>query len=312
MDNILKKLLCAGFAKLKTKYPNANNIRNDIFAFLFPNVKRNIETRVVIPLISTPMSAVEKNGNIGDVHLECQLRYFQAQTPCDVRSLITKAHIQYPYLKTFADSNDDKFKLKATDKGFAGKCIEFLLFGRLPNNSCQPDLETLGDLKVTHVKSYKTTGYNAKERLTITNCGNTNDYSTFQHFLDAVSLEKNYLYKKLQKGVIVVLRHNGGKWTSQEQFMMTEVVTIFQYDIETIPEHMRTTIANDYMKIQQCVKARAVTQSGQTFLHIHPHGSKGSKTRALGFTNKFLTSLIAYYTNKPIVMKGRSLFIHND
>lgn len=241
--------------------------------------------------------------------MEEQLRFLQAQTPCNVGSLIAKAHEQYPDLKSFCDANAEKFKLKPTDKGFAGKRIEFVLFGRLPNNVSEADLGDLGDLKVTHVKPYKTLGYNAKERLTITNCGSTNDYSTLQHLLDADCLAKNRLYKKLQKGVVVVLRHRGEKWTTMEQFLTTEIVTIFQYDVETLPEEMRKTLADDYAKIQECIRAQAVTQSGQTFLHIHPHGSKGSKTRALGFTNKFLTTLIAHYTNQPLVTKGNSCFI---
>lgn len=241
--------------------------------------------------------------------MEEQLRFLQAQTPCTFGSLKAKAHEQYPALKSFCEANAEKVKLKPTDKGLAGKLTEFWLFGRLPNNDSEADLGDLGDLKVTHVKSYRALGYNAMNRLTITNCGSTHDYSTLQHLVDADCLAKNRLYKKLQKGVIVVLQHHGERWTTLEQCLKTEVVAIFQYDIETLPEDMRKTLAEDYAKIQERVRTQTVSQKGQVFLHIHPHASKGAKTRALGFTNKFLTTLIAHYTNQPLVTKGNSCFI---
>ncbi len=238
------------------------------------------------------------------------IRYAQSQTPCNVGSLIAKTHMCFPHLKQFCDEH--ACTSKTTDKGFAGKLIEYSLFGRMPNNDSKPDLgDELGDLKVTHAKNYRNLGYNAKERLTITNCGSTNDYSTLQHLVDAERLENNKLYKKLRKGVVVVLQHHGEKWTCMEQFLNTEVVSIFRYDIETLPEEMKHVIQEDYAKIQDCIRKQLVSQSGQRYLHIHPHGSKGSKTRALGFTNKFLTTLISHYTNRPLVTSGNSLYISN-
>lgn len=239
------------------------------------------------------------------------IQYAQSQTPCSVGTLIAKTHEQFPILKKFCEEHP--CTAKTTDKGFAGKHIEHSLFGRMPNNDSEPDLgDELGDLKVTHAKQFRNLGFNAKERLTITNCGSTNDYSTLQHLVDADCLENNRLYRKLRKGVLVVLQHHGEKWTTMEQFLNTEVVAIFQYDIETLPEEMKSVIRDDYTKIQECVRSQTVSQSGQTYLHIHPHGSKGSKTRALGFTNKFVTRLISHYTNRPLVIKGNSWYISSE
>ena len=244
--------------------------------------------------------------------MEAVLQYLRTQTPCNIGRLIALAHEQFPVVKQYYTDNLTKFTLKPTDKGFAGKRIEFALFGRLPNNDSNADLGDLGDLKVTHVKKFRTLGYNAKERLTITNCGNTNDYSTLQHLVDADSIATNRLYKKLQKGVVVVLQHHGDKWTTMEQFLATNVIAIFQYNIETLPEEIQHVIHEDYAKIQECVRSQKVSQTGQTYLHIHPHGSKGSKTRALGFTNKFLTTLIAHYTERRLVTSGKSLYISSE
>lgn len=240
------------------------------------------------------------------------IEYLRSISPCPVRVMIEKTHERFPGLKSYCETHEADFKLKPTDKGFAGKRIEFLLFGRLPNNSSEADLGELGDLKVTHVKRVQNVGYNAKERLTLTNCGSTNDYSTLQHLVQCESMSTNRLYKKLRKGVLVVLRHDGKKWTTMEQFLDTEVVAVFQYDIEALPETVREVLRTDYAKIQQCVVTNAVTQSGQVYLHIHPHGSKGSKTRALGFTNKFVTWMIAYYTGRELVQQGASWFIRNE
>ena len=56
------------------------------------------------------------------------------------------------------------------------------------------------DIKVTHVKKLKNDTINAKGRLTITNCGSTNDYNTFSNILNSETLEKCKYYRKCQKG----------------------------------------------------------------------------------------------------------------
>ena len=65
----------------------------------------------------------------------------------------------------------------------------------------------------------------------------------------------------------------------------------------------------DFIKIKTGVLEKNVSQSGQKYLHIHPHGCKDGLTRAFGFTNKFLTRLVSIYLNVPIIVKGRSEYI---
>ena len=38
----------------------------------------------------------------------------------------------------------------------------------------------------------------------------------------------------------------------------------------------------------------------QCFLHIHPHGNRNSGTRAFGFTNKFITTMVAYNMSQEL------------
>ena len=77
----------------------------------------------------------------------------------------------------------------------------------------------------------------------------------------------------------------------------------FPYDISELDETIRSQIAIDFSDIQQKTRDGAVSQKGQKYLHIHPHGSKNSTTRAFGFTNKFITELVGI-DRKPLTRKG--------
>lgn len=225
---------------------------------------------------------------------------FQARLPCTFQTLIDFAYERKPDLKTFCETN--AVSLRPRDKGNAGKLVEFHLFGRLPNNDSAPDLgPEHGDLKATHIKQSRL-GWSAKERLTLTNCGSTANYATLQH-LTGGELCDNRLYPKLRRGLLVVFEQ------AQVDSVYDETIAaIVPYDLETLPEDIRTGIRADYAAIQERVRTQTVSQSGQKFLHIHPHGSKGSSTRALGFTNKFLTYLIARGLGTELKTKGRSTY----
>lgn len=232
-------------------------------------------------------------------------RYIQAlQThlPCSLEELIQYAQVHCPELKAFCETKTKSFTKR--DKGSAGKIVEFYIFGRLPNNDSAPDL-LLGDVKSTHVKQMAK-GYNAKERLTLTNVGATSDYANLQHILD-FDLEQNPRWCKIQKGILVVLNQPEEVWSPEEKTLKEKVVALFHYDIMHDTSWMNV-IHSDYEKIRECVRAKAASQKGQTYLHIHPHGSKESTTRAFGFTNKFVTRLICHYTGRKMVECGRSLY----
>jgi hypothetical protein len=222
--------------------------------------------------------------------------------PCTLAQLIVKAHELSPDLKSFCSANE--LNTKGRDKGLIGKKVEFNIFGRLPNNDANPDT-ILGDIKATHIKSCNS-GFNAKERLTLTNCGSTNDYDSFQHIIDATTLEQSPRYKKIQTGILCVLEHD--KDITND--LHTIVRFLFRYDIDELPTEVRSVLDVDYQKIRTCVLNKAVSQSGQTYLHIHPHGAgHGSGTRAFGFTNKFVTTLISHYCKATLIQKGNSLYL---
>jgi len=87
---------------------------------------------------------------------------------------------------------------------------------------------------------------------------------------------------------------------------------VFAYDVSTLDEEVTAQLNADFRDIQQKIRAGEVSQRGQKFLHIHPHGSKNSTTRAFGFTNKFVTRLASINTGLPLTTKGRSLFIEKQ
>jgi len=222
------------------------------------------------------------------------IRQLNSVLPCSLENLIRKAYELSPEIAAFC-SDATTPKLGAKDKGKIGKLVEFHIFGRLPNNDSHADT-SFGDCKATHVKKCAD-GYNAKERLTLTNCGATSDYANLQHIIDAQTLDASRCYGKIQTGILTVLRED------------EMVVALFRYDITELSAEYKEVIADDYQKIRDCVAAKAASQKGQSYLHIHPHGSKGSSTRAFGFTNAFVTRLISHYTGKPLEVKGRSIFI---
>jgi hypothetical protein len=223
--------------------------------------------------------------------------------PLSLGKLITKAHELCPEIKAFCDSNIMSARM-AKDKGLTGKKVEFFVFGRLPNNESNADT-TFGDIKATHIKKFRKLGYNAKERLTLTNCGSTGDYATLQHILDSPTLRSSSRYCKIQTGILCVLEQPTTDVTDLDEI----VRYLFRYDITELPVELQNVLETDYQKIRKCVQDRAVSQAGQTYLHIHPHGAgHGSTTRAFGFTNKFVTALIGHYGKLPLVTRGRSLY----
>lgn len=226
-----------------------------------------------------------------------------------IKKVIKQAHELCPELKEFYDKNE--LKLSKGDKGNLGKYLEFALFGKFPNNKQETDLP-FGDIKTTILKNFKNIGKNTKERLTITNCGNTENYDTFDNLKDIDKISSYKYYNKIQKGILFVNEHTDETYSSLEDKLNTKMLKICIYNIEELPQEYQNQISKDFIDIQNKIKTQTVSQRGQKYLHIHPHGSKGMKTRALGFTNKFVTIIICYFCNLIIEKKGRSLYIKNE
>jgi len=216
-----------------------------------------------------------------------------------------------PELREFCNSNLTIFNgLGSRDKGSVGKMVEFFIFGQLPDTDPNPDLSWGADIKATHFKTNKQGHYNAKERLTLTNCGDRNDYSTFHPIISATDVNSYKDYPKIRRSVLFVFEHRKGIYNALQENMNKKLLCCFAYDLEELDEEISNQIDTDFEHIKETIRAGAITQKGQIFLHTAPHGSgHGSGTRAFAFKDKFVTKLVSIYTGKPITVKGRSWFI---
>ena len=216
-----------------------------------------------------------------------------------------------PELQDFCNSNYKIFNgLGSRDKGSVGKMVEFFIFGQLPDTDPNPDLSWGADIKATHFKTNKQGHYNAKERLTITNCGDRNDYSTFHPIISATDVSSYKDYPKIRRGVLFVFEHRKGKYNDLEENMNKKLLCCFVYDLKQLSKEVSNQIDDDFEHIKGTIRAGRITQAGQIYLHTAPHGAgHGSGTRAFAFTNKFVTKLVSIYSGKPITTKGRSWFI---
>lgn len=236
-----------------------------------------------------------------------------------VRNVIDFAHTQADGLPTYDEIKKKIGSYKGQDKGNLGKLMEFAIFAQVPNSDAAPDLPGLNmDIKVTKFKQLKNKNFNAKERLTITNVGNPTKDNFGKNILENTDLTKTQYYSKIRKGLLIVV-DNGSmtKYKTFDDVMNMRVMYFLNYDIEELPDEFSSQISKDYNSIRTCIESGNITQKGQKAIHIHPHGSKGSKTRAIGFTNKFVTTMLGYYmasdkkipVEKIIVKKGNSVSI---
>ena len=210
---------------------------------------------------------------------------------------------------------------KKKDKGFLGKFIEFVIFGQYPNSKSSTDFSER-DLKITHF--YKTKkGLIAKERITITNCGNLNNLETFDNISNSECIEDTRFINKIKKGLLFVfLKISITKYDTFDDILNQPLIYIVPYNIDT---SIGSTVNNDFLIIknqilhakqdQNYIQNHIITQKGQNMLHIHPHGCKGSNTRALGFKQKSITELVGKYmsqdlsVNNILKYKGRSTYL---
>ena len=235
---------------------------------------------------------------------------------CTLKTLIKTMQYVCPELEQFCKTNQDKFKVSSIrDKGLVGKIVEFYLFGNLPNNDSCPDME-YGDIKTTHFKNIGKDGsksFNAKERLTLTNFGDPSKQTNIDTIADKNSLQETKFYDKIKRGIILIFQHDAAiTYETIESYYNKKILGIVLYNLDEIfVQHteVAATFQEDFIKIKTCVVEKNVSQSGQKYLHIHPHGCKDGATRAFGFTNKFLTKLVSIKLNLPLISKGKSDYI---
>lgn len=239
----------------------------------------------------------------------------QTHGSCSLKTLIKTVHAICPELEDFCNKNTDKFKITSIkDKGLIGKVVEFKLFGNLPNCDSAPDM-SYGDIKTTHFKNIGNAGskaFNAKERLTLTNFGDPNKQVNIDTIADKNTMQETRYYEKIKRGIVLIFQHDTIEYNSIESYYNKKIIGIVFYNLDDVfAKHpdIADTFQEDFIKIKTCVLEKNVSQSGQKYLHIHPHGCKDGLTRAFGFTNKFLTKLVSIYLNVPLIVKGRSEYI---
>jgi hypothetical protein len=244
-----------------------------------------------------------------------------------LEEVFTEAEKKVIELKDIKNSN-----LKTTDKGKYGKLVELKLFGNYPNNDRHSDLKELGiEVKTTKFKTLKNRNkkgfvnfnqsnsevdksifinLNAKERLTLTNVGNftKKDDVYLPKITDSITkfntFNETKFFNKVKKILLICIDN------SPEPFFLG----MFIIDFDTFSNEIKEQIQLDFDDIKDKINSNSVSQKGQKYLHIHPHGCKNSCTRALGYTNRFLTSLAAEHIgepnndNKKLLKHGRSLY----
>ena len=176
------------------------------------------------------------------------------------RNLLDNANKLCSNLPSYTELCDEFKTYKGRDKGIAGKIFERGIFGQKPNSDSNTDFSER-DLKVTTFKRLRNGNMNAKERLTITNCGDTQNYDTFSDISNSEDVKSSKFYKKICKGLLVVLEHNkSNKYKSFEDVMNSNVIFIVCYDIEqTIPNEWFMEICNDYKIVKNLVLEKKVS-----------------------------------------------------
>lgn len=215
-----------------------------------------------------------------------------------------------------------KSSKNATDKGLTGKIIEYGLFGQKPNSDSSPDIVKLGyDIKSCVFKSLKNGGKNAKERQTLTNCGNTKNYDSFKNISINEKFSDCPYYKKSKRFILLVRNDDKIKLKTFDQLMNQTMLYIICFNIEKLASTICEIINNDYAMIRRYILEKKVSQKGQTYLHIHPHGAgHGSGNRALGYTSNFITLIVALNIaelhnqniDNILIKNGRSISIKSE
>ena len=200
-----------------------------------------------------------------------------------------------------------------TDKGLTGKIIEYGLFGQKPNSDSSPDIIKLGyDIKTCAFKTLKNGGKNAKERQTLTNCGNTTNYETFKNISSNEYFSDCDYYKKSKSFILIVRNDDKIKFKTLDELLDQTMLCIMCFNIENLSTEICEIINNDYTMIRRYIYEKKVSQKGQKYLHIHPHGAgHGSGNRALGYTANFITLIVALNISEIHKINIEDILIRN-
>ena len=303
--------------KTNLKYNYYKKLNIFLFIYLIP-------FRIIITQMSKPFifvdydlsfAQIKESDNYINILNNIIKEIIKTHGSCSLKTLITTVHTACPELEEFCENNEGKFNITSIkDKGLIGKIVEFKLFGNLPNSDSCPDMD-YGDIKTTHFKNLgkdNCKAFNAKERLTLTNFGDPSKQTNIDTIADKNTLQETKFYDKIKRGIILIFQHETIDYDTISSYYNKKIIGIVFYNLDDVfAKHtdVADTFQEDFIKIKTCILEKNVSQSGQKYLHIHPHGCKDGATRAFGFTNKFLTKLVSLYLNVPLISKGRSEYI---
>jgi len=207
------------------------------------------------------------------------------------------------------------------DKGLCGKILEFALFGNMPNSDSDPDLGDNGDIKTNKwEKLKKSGGYRATERIKIGSAGNTDNWSSFDHILNSSNITQLKKWGKMSCGIIPLIERGKNSCTTLECILNLRILYVAKYDLGK--SIYIDALNEDLENIKRKLRNRNASQKGQKYLHLHTQGAGKGKNagRALGYTPKFVTTLVAESIARDkkisiesvLIAKGMSLYINPD
>ena len=217
---------------------------------------------------------------------------------------------------------DDVFRVFGTnltrDKGLCGKILEYALFGNMPNSNPNPDLDDNGDIKTNKWgKLKKSGGYRSTERIKIGSAGNTDNWSSFDHILNSSNITELKKYGKMSCGVIPLIERVKNSCSTLEGALNLRILYVAKYDLGK--SSYIHALNEDLENIKEKLRNKEASQKGQKYLHLHTQGAGRGKnaSRALGYTPKFVTTLVAesiardkkISIDSVLIVNGRSLYI---
>ena len=217
---------------------------------------------------------------------------------------------------------DDVFRVFGTnrtrDRGLCGKILEYALFGNMPNSDPNPDLDDNGDIKTNKWgKLKKSGGYRATERIKIGSAGNTDNWSSFDHILNSSNITELKKWGKMSCGVIPLIERVKNSCSTLEGALNLRILYVAKYDLGK--SSYIDALNEDLENIKEKLRNKEASQRGQKYLHLHTQGAGRGKNggRALGYTPKFVTTLVAesiardkkISIDSVLIANGNSLYI---
>jgi hypothetical protein len=291
------------------------------------NKLKTLLNELITSIIMDSMNGVISQNNL----LKCDdlatyIRELNHNAGMSIKDFINAANEQRlkkycENLKTMAQVYEVFGSNPTCDKGLCGKILEFALFGNMPNSDSDPDLGDNGDIKTNKwEKLKKSGGYRATERIKIGSAGNTDNWSSFDPILNSSNITQLNKWRKMSCGIIPLIERGKNSCGTLECILNLRILYVAIYDLGK--SNYVDALNEDLENIKGKLRNRNASQKGQKYLHLHTQGAGKGKNagRALGYTPKFVTTLVAesiardkkISIDSVLIAKGRSLYINPD